>query len=127
MPSLAIAAEPSLVEWTQQRVEAAILKPLAKREGSRFSRSRPPPHESRVRVTQTTLSRDAHGRDFVPFAVDVRYGTGDWHADDIVGCAYRNSGELLVKVGDNYFPAAILLGKRVEPVAGACQTTAART
>jgi hypothetical protein len=127
VPSFARADEPSLVEWTQRRVEAALLKPLAERT-SRFSRSRPPPHESRVRVTQTALSRDKQGRDFVPFSVDVRYGTGDWRADDMVGCAYRGSGNLFIKSGKQYFPAALLLGKRVEAVTGVCQAApAART
>jgi len=127
VPSLATAAEPSLVEWTQQRVEAVLVKPLAKREGRSFSRSRPPPHESRVRVTQTTLSRDAQGRDFVPFAVDVRFGPGDWQLNDVVGCAYRESGNLFVYVGNVYYPAALLLGKKVEPVSGACQAPATRS
>jgi hypothetical protein len=126
VPSPATADEPSLVEWTQHRVEAGIVKPLAER-GSRFSRSRPPPHESRVRVPQPTLSRDQQGRDFVPFAVDVRFGSGDWRADDIVGCAYRASGNLFVKLGDAYYPASLLLGKKADPVSGVCQAAPARS
>ncbi|MES1176237.1 MAG: hypothetical protein ABUL62_18085 [Myxococcales bacterium] len=102
-----------------------ILKPLAERPSKRFSRSRPMPHESRVRVTQTELSRDAQGREFIPFAVDVRFG-GDWQ-QDYVGCAYRASGNLFVKRGEAYFPAAVLLGKIVDPVAGACQVAPARS
>lgn len=126
-PSLATADEPSLAEWTQHRVEAGILTPLAEHAGSRFSRSRPPPHERRVRVTQTTLSRDKQGREFVPFAVDVRFGAGDWQQNDIVGCAYRASGNLFVKRGDAYFPASFLLGKEVNPVASVCQAAATRS
>ena len=126
VPSLATADEPSLVQWAQQRVEAGLLKPLAERT-SRFSRSRPPPHESRVRITQTTLSRDKQGREFVPFSVDVRYGTGEWRADDMVGCAYRGSGNLFIKSGEVYFPAARWLGKNVDAVAGACQPAPARS
>ncbi len=126
VPSLATADEPSLAEWTQKRVEVGILTPLAERT-SRFSRSRPPPHERRVRVTQTNLSRDPQGREFVPFSVDVRFGAGDWQRDDIVGCAYRGSGSLFVKLGDAYFPASRLLGKKVDPVAGVCQAAAARS
>lgn len=127
VPSFATADEPSLVEWTQHRVEAGIIQPLAERAGSRFSRSRPPPRERRVRVTETTLTRDQQGRDFVPFAVDVRFGAGEWQANDIVGCAYRASGNLFVKVGDAYFPAQFLLGKKVAAVAGVCQAAAARS
>ncbi len=126
VPSLASADEPSLVEWTQQRVDAGLLKPLAQREGSRFSRARPPPREHRVRVTQAALIRDKQGRDFVPFAVDVRFG-GEWQQNDIVGCAYRASGALFIKRGDAYFPAALLFGKDVEPVAGVCQAAPARS
>lgn len=127
VPSLVAAAEPSLVEWTQQRVEAGILKPLAARSGKRFTRSRPVPHESRVRLIQTTLSRDRQGGDFVAFAVDVRFGTDEWQLNDIVGCAYRASGNLFVKVGGSYYPSALLLGKKVEPMSGVCQAAAARS
>jgi hypothetical protein len=128
VPSLASADEPSLVEWTQHRVEAGILKPLAEREGnrSRFSRARPMPHVRRIRVTAAALTADKLGRGFVPFAVDVGFG-GEWQENDIVGCAYRASGDLFIKRGDAYFPAALLLGKKVEPVAGVCQAAPARS
>ena len=126
VPRLASADDPSLVEWTQHRVETGILQPLAARSSSRFSRSRPPPHERRVRVTQAALSRDKEGREFVPFAVDVRFG-GDWQANDIVGCAYRATGSLYVKRGDAYFPAAFLLGKDVSAVASVCEVAKARS
>jgi hypothetical protein len=127
-PSLASADEPSLVEWTQHRVQTGILKPLAEREGSRsrFSRARPPPHERRVRVTQTVLTRDKQGGEFVAFAVDVSFG-GDWQQNDVVGCAYRASGALFVQRGDAYFPAALLFGKDVAPVAGVCQAAPTRS
>jgi hypothetical protein len=126
VPLLASADEPSAAEWAQHRVEAAIIKPLADRPSKRFSRSRPPPHERRVRVTQTALSRDAQGREFMPFAIDVRFG-GDWQQDDVVGCAYRSSGNLFIKRGDAYFPAALLLGKAVDSVPGVCQPAPARS
>ncbi|MEO8900493.1 MAG: hypothetical protein ABI488_02620 [Polyangiaceae bacterium] len=126
VPQLASAGSPSLVEWAQQRVQVGIVQPLAARAGSRFSRSRPPPHERRVRVTQANLSRDKQGRDFVPFAVDVRFG-GDWQEDDIVGCAYRATGSLFVKRGDAYFPAAFLFGKAADAVAGVCEAAPARS
>jgi len=127
VPSLATADEPSLVEWTQRRVEAGLLQPLAERTSRSFSRSRPPPRERRVRVTQATASRDKQGRDFVPFSVDARFGTGEWQRDDIVGCAYRASGNLFIQRGEAYFPAALLLGKKVEALPGACQAVAARS
>jgi hypothetical protein len=127
VPTLAGADEPSIVDWAQQRVAAGLVKPLAERAGSRFSRSRPPPRERRVRVTQANLSRDKQGRDFVSFSVDVRFGSGNWQRDDIVGCAYRASGNLFVKLGDAYFPAALLLGKKVDPAPGVCEAAAARS
>ena len=127
VPSLATADEPSLVEWTQHRVEAGLLKPLADRVGSRFTRARPAPHERRVRVTQTTPTRDSQDREFVPFTVDVRFDTGDWKLNDIVGCAYRASGNLFVKRGEAYFPAALLFGKKVDPIAVVCQPPPARS
>jgi hypothetical protein len=69
------ADESSPAEWAQHRVEAAIVKPLAARPSKRFSLARPPPPlERRVRVTQTALSNDVHGREFMPFAIDVRLG-----------------------------------------------------
>lgn len=126
VPSLARADEPSLVAWVQQRVDDELIKPLAKHEGSRFSRSRPVPHERRVRVIQATVSLDKSGRAFVPFAIDVRFGS-EWHENDVVGCVYRASGVLFVKRGDSYRPAAFLLGKNVESVAGVCEAAPARS
>jgi len=126
VPSRALADEPSPVEWTRNRVEVGLLQPLAARATSRFSRSRPPPHERRVRITQTAPSRDAQGREFMGFAVDIRFGD-DWQENDIVGCAYRGSGNLFIKRGDAYFPAVLLLGKEAQPVTGVCQAAPARS
>jgi hypothetical protein len=78
------------------------------------------PRERRVRLTQATTSVDKRGRAFVPFAVDVRFGD-EWRQNDIVGCVYRGAGELFVKRGDAYRPAAFLFGKNAEPVAGVCE------
>jgi hypothetical protein len=104
-------------------VDAGLVKPLAQHEkaGSRFSRSRPPPRERRVRVIQATVSQDKRGRAFVAFAIDVRFGPDPWRENDIVGCVYRASGELFVKSGEAYRPAAFLFGKNVEPVPGVCE------
>jgi hypothetical protein len=106
----------------EHRVQEGLVKPLADQEAntSRFSRMRPPPHESRVRVTQTTETLDKAGRPFVAFAVDARFGA-DWHENDIVGCAYTKTGELFVKRGDGYRPASFLLGKNADPVSGVCE------
>lgn len=123
LPSLAAADEATLVDWTKRRVQEGLVKPLAESEGkgSRFSRARPPPRERRVRVTQATATTDKRAKKFVPFAVDVRFGSGEWQQNDIVGCAYAGSGELFVKSGEQFFPVALLLGKKAEPVAGVCE------
>jgi hypothetical protein len=120
VPSLALADEPSLVEWAEHRIDAGIVKPLSDREGSRFSRSRPPPHERRIRVTQASPSKDRRGGSFMTFAIDVRFG-GDWQNNDIVGCVYTGSGDMYVKRGDSYRAAAFLFGKKADPVAGVCE------
>jgi hypothetical protein len=102
-------------------VREHLVKPLAERESHSFSRVRPPPHERRVRALQTSAVRDAKGRTFLPFAIDVRFGGGEWREGDIVGCAYVGSGELYVKRGDDYRPATFLLGKASDPVVGVCE------
>ena len=125
LPSLASADEPSLAERVQRRVEAELVRPLAQMESSRFSRARPEPRQRRVRAIQATAISDKNGHSFVPFAIDVRFGS-ESHQNDVVGCAYLG-GDLFVKKGDAYRPAAFLLGKRVEPVPGACEAAPARS
>jgi hypothetical protein len=123
VPSFASADEAPLAAQVQHRVEDGLVKPLAEMEhnASRFSRARPPPHERRVRVTQANVTLDKSGRAFVPFAVDVKWGAGQWQENDIVGCAYTKSGDLFVKRGDGYRPVSVVLGKNPDPVAGVCQ------
>jgi hypothetical protein len=122
LPSLAAAAEPSLASWVEQTVGTKLVKALAQREeeGSRFSRGRPPPRERRVRALQTATSVDKRDRAFAAFAIDVRFGKGEWRQGDVLGCVYRANGEIFVKVGDAYRPAKFLLGEDVEPVEGVC-------
>ena len=83
IPSLAPADEPTIAERAQARVENGLVKPLAERENNRFSRARPAPRERRVRITSSTLSSDKSGRPFLPFAIDVKFGS-DWRENDIV-------------------------------------------
>ncbi|HEY3493211.1 MAG TPA: hypothetical protein VGK73_00940 [Polyangiaceae bacterium] len=125
VPSLAWSAEPSLADWVKQRVHEGLVKPLAEKSPGRFSRGRPPPSERRVRALQATTSPDKQGRAFVPFAVDVRFGD-TWREADILGCVYRGSGEIFVKIDDGYRPARFLLGKDAEPVTGACEAAPPR-
>lgn len=108
-----------LVERVRRRVDAELVKPLAERESSRFSRVRPSPRERRIRVLDATPVRDTQGRGFVRFAIDVRFGS-EWREGDIVGCAYMATGALFVKVGEAHRPSSFLLGKPTEPVADVC-------
>jgi hypothetical protein len=127
VPSFASADEPSLSDWAQTRVEDGLVKPLAQFESHNFSRSRPPPRTRRVRILRTTATIDKDGRSFVPFAIDVRFGSGEWRENDIVGCAYSPGGKLFVKRGDGYRAASFLLGKNEDAVAGVCEAGPART
>jgi hypothetical protein len=127
VPSLASADEPSTVEWARRKVENGLVGPLAQQENHRFSRARPAPRQRRVRVTSATTTVDKDGRSFLPFAIDVRFVSEEWRANDIVGCVYTGKGDLFVKRGDSYRPAAFLLGKNVEPVTGVCEAAPARS
>jgi hypothetical protein len=125
-PNRAAADDTSAADWTRQRVQEGLLKPIAQLDAkrSRFSRASLPPAERRLRITADAPLRDAAGRAFVPFAVDARYGTR-WQEDAIQGCAYPQNGAMYVKLGDAYRPAAFLLGRDAEPVAGVCEVPAA--
>ena len=112
------------MEWARRRVDEGLVKPLSERQERKFSRSRPPPVERRIRVLSTTARVDESGRRFVPFAVDVRFGE-EWR-DHIAGCVYQGSGDIFVKNGDGYRPAAFLLGKDLAPVAGVCEAAPPR-
>jgi hypothetical protein len=127
MPALAPADEPlitgdapTVTDRARRRVETDLLEPLAKRERrSRFSRLQPP-DERRVRITNPALSTDRSGRAFLPFALDIRYGS-EWIENDGAGCVYPPNGDIFVKVGDAYRPARILLGKKADAVTGVCE------
>ena len=126
IPSLAPADEPTITERAQLRVETGLVKPLTERESNRFSRARPAPRERRVRITSPTMSTDKSGRSFLPFAIDVRFGS-DWRENDVVGCVYTPNGDIFVKRGDSYRPAAFLLGENVDPVSGVCEAPPPRS
>jgi uncharacterized membrane protein len=126
VPSLASADEQTLAERAKRRVEEGLVKPLAKVTPRKFSRERPPPTARTVRVTQPAGTPDKDGREFLTYAVDARYGS-EVHPDDIVGCVYPASGAIFVKSGDEYRPASFLLGKKADPVAGACEAAPARS
>jgi hypothetical protein len=120
VPSLAVAKDVTLADWAEKTVRDGLVKPLAQKEGRSFSRERPPPQERRVRVLADGPTTDKSGNEFVPFAIDQRYPGGAWNENSIVGCVYRKTGYLFVKIGDDYRPSSFLFGKNVGPVKGVC-------
>ena len=104
-------------------VSRDLIQPLAVKEGSqsKFSRARLPPQARRVRILDDKPQKDAQGDAFVRFAVDARHGfhtaDGDgppWRLATITGCVYLARNQVFVQRGDQFRPAAFLLGKNVK-------------
>lgn len=119
----------------QALVGRELTQPLAAKESqrSRFSRAAAPQRQLRVRILDEQPSKDAVGNAFVRFAIDARYGFhapdddsgSGWRLDTFVGCAYPDRSQVFVKKGDQYRPAAFLLGKNVKAAAETtCQPAA---
>ena len=121
VPSFAWAKDVTLADWAEKTVRDGLVKPLSQQEGRRFSRERPPPQERRVRVLAVGPTTDKSGNEFVPFAIDQRYPGSAWNENSIVGCVYRKTGYLFVKIGEEYRPSSFLFGKNVGPVKGVCE------
>jgi hypothetical protein len=107
-------------------VERELVQPLAakERDQSRFSRARLPAQERRVRILDEEIRKDAAGNAFFTFAIDARHGVfgpaddeSQWRRAAVTGCVYVERGEVFVKSGDRYRPAAFLLGKNLKPAA----------
>jgi hypothetical protein len=108
-------------------VQRALLEPLAakERDQSRFSRARLPAQERRVRILDDRPRKDALGGTFLRFEVDARHGIrtpagedeAQWRPATITGCVYVDRDEVFIKKGDQYRPAALLLGKNLKPAA----------
>lgn len=125
-------AKTAQAKTAQALVSRELTQPLAAKESnrSRFSRASLPAQERRVRILDEQPSKDTAGNSFVRFAVDARHGfraPGDddesgWRLATIVGCVYPDRSQVFVKKGDEYRPAAFLLGKDVKAAAAAtCQ------
>lgn len=101
-------------------VEAQVLAPLAAKDGhrSKFSRSRLSPSERRVRVLDKTPQRDSAGKAFVAFEIDERRGwhssEDNWNTATISGCVYSERGDVFIKRGNAFHPAAAALGKKTK-------------
>jgi hypothetical protein len=101
-----------------------LVEPLAAKEVSRskFSRARMPAQARRVRILDDQAQTDARGVAFVRFAIDARHGylpedEDNWRKDAITGCVYLERSQIFVKQGDQFRPAAFLLGKNLKPAA----------
>jgi hypothetical protein len=101
-----------------------LIEPLAVKETSRskFSRARLPAQERRVRILDDHARKDARGVAFVRFAVDARHGyqaddESKWRRDAITGCVYLDRSQVFIKQGNQFRPAAFLLGKNLKPAA----------
>jgi hypothetical protein len=105
-------------------VTQRLIQPLAskEREQSKFSRARLPPSKRRVRLLDEKPQQDSAGEAFLTFAIDARQG---WAADDdrevswtkatITGCVYPSRGEVFIKRGKAFHPAAAAIGKKTKP------------
>jgi hypothetical protein len=105
-------------------VRSKLTEPLAEKEAnrSRFSRARLAAQERRVRILDEQPRKDTAGDAFVRFAVDARHGyrsadEAGWELAAITGCVYLEHNQVFVKTGDEFRPAAILLGKNVKAAA----------
>ena len=108
-------------------VESVLIKPLAARERNRgrFTRASLPPQARRVRLLDEKPHTDANGDRFFAFAIDARQSDflGEdedkvpWRLAAVTGCIYVERGDIFVKSGDAYRPAAYLLGKNLKPAA----------
>jgi hypothetical protein len=130
--SVAFAEPPATETQTAaaELVDKQLLAPLKKAESRRakYSRAAPAPVTRRVRVLDSVALTDAHGRQFVRFAVDERRGwddRGTWRSDRMLGCAYPNEREVFVQRDDAYLPARGMLGKDVEERSDVCHAAPA--
>jgi len=110
----------SLAASAKALLQAKLLDPLQKKEESRsrFSRAVSPPRARRIRILENALQADAKGHPFVPFAVDESRSyvlntdkdDANWFKDIITGCIYPETGEVMVRRGEVYYPSSMLLG-----------------
>lgn len=121
------AAKTAEAKTAEALVSRQLIQPLAAKESkrSKFSRASLPVEARRVRILDEQPSKDPLGNAFVRFAVDAHRGfaapvDGDesgWQLATITGCAYLDHSQVFVKRGDEFRPAAFLLGKNVKAAA----------
>lgn len=104
---LSAAAADLLAASAQSVLQTRLLEPLQKKEAnrSRFSRAVLPPSARRIRILDDTAQTDRVGRHFLAFAVD------DSRLQNAIrGCVYPETGDVMVKFGEVYYTASVLLG-----------------
>jgi hypothetical protein len=122
---------------TVSLVNDKLVQPLAAKdnERSKFSRARLPPSERRVRVLDEKPRQDGAGKAFFTFAIDTRHGWNDskqhddasWAKASMTGCVYPDSGEVFIKRGNAFHPAAAALGKKTKAApASTCTVSVAQ-
>jgi len=113
--SVALAEAPvdasKLQEGATALVNKQIVQPLKRSEAKRkrFSRDPEPPKSRRVRVLDAEAQTDAHGEQFVRFAVDALFRweeDGKWTEDVYVGCVYLEQRAVFVQQESGYTPAS---------------------
>jgi hypothetical protein len=119
--SLASAGSKSEPKSAVALVTDQVVQPLVakERDQSKFSRARLPPSERRVRVLDEKPQQDSAGETFVTFAIDARRGWANdddaaWTKAAITGCAYPSRGEVFIKRGKVFHPAAAAVGKKTK-------------
>ncbi len=109
-----------------------MIQPLVAKEEnqSKFSRARPAPSERRVRVLDEKPQQDSAGNSFFTFSVDTRRGWSDdesaWTKNAITGCVYLERGEVFIKRGKAFHPAAAAIGKKTKAAASGTCTAGAQ-
>lgn len=135
MSSLASAGANTEPKSAVALVTERIVQPLVAKDRaqSKFSRARLPPAERRVRVLDQKPQQDSAGESFVSFAIDARHGWGDdkdeasWQKAAITGCVYPSRGEVFIKRGKAFHPAAAAVGKKTKAAPEATCRSATRT
>lgn len=114
-------AEPSAAALVDKQLVQPLKKAEAKR--SKFSRAAPPPKARRVRVLDTVALRDANGRPFVRFAIDIKHRfseDGEWTEGAFLGCVYVDEKKVFVEQGADFIRASDVLSGDGEPQDGVC-------
>ena len=103
-------------------IDRELIGPLAQNEDgrSRYSRAMIPPHLRTARILDAAPRADADGNRFLTLSFDETRPGDKVRKDTIGGCVYPDSGKVFVGRDGAFFPAALLLGKKVDAVAGVC-------